>query len=316
MYYDMCEFGMKNGISDTDLNFTEGHYPNDDYTISASEAENAKFAYIFKLLNVQKGDRILDMGCGMSTFLQYAKDNGVTMVGVTNSPLLVRNGKRQGFDVRQWDYNMLNPDFIGKFDHVIHLGSLEHVDTGRVTNMSSYDKRVEYVTQLFTMYKKYFDTKSCQKKIFISTFHMLPEVKDDYAAFWLQMAYGGLYFLDNDTHDVAACGRRAEFNVLHKSDETKAYYMASLLDPRHFGNTTPIFSATSLISLLFGFIYPYAWYYLVYAVTGSWMWQFDRKFHFKMVASSSNDYSLNPPGKIPCPLKYVVLQDANVSCNK
>jgi hypothetical protein len=309
MYYDICNIGMRTGISDTDTNFTEGHYPNDDYTISAKEAENAKFAYILKLLNVKEGDRILDLGCGWCTFLQYAKDHGVHMTGVTNAPLLVESGKQKGLDVVLWDFNTLNPNFVGKFDHVIHLGSLEHADAGRVNDMQSYDTHATHIVSLFTMYRSYFDPTSCQKKLFISVFHMIPEVKDDWGAFWLQMAYGGLYFIDDGQRDVASCGKKAGYNVLHTSDETKSYYMASVLDPRHFGNTTPIVSATSIISFVGGFVYPYLWYYFVYAVTGTWMWQFDRKFHYKLFPSSHNDYTLEKPGAVPCPLKYVVLQD-------
>lgn len=92
------------------------------------EAQEAKLEIICSKLNLQPGDRILDIGCGWGSFVKYAAEKyGVKAVGITVSE------KQAGLasemcaglpvEIRLQDYRELDE----KFDHIVSVGMLEHV---------------------------------------------------------------------------------------------------------------------------------------------------------------------------------------------
>ncbi len=91
-------------------------------------AEEAKLDLICRKLNLQPGQRILDIGCGWGSFARHAAKNyGVSVVGVTISKEQMKLAQElcQGLPVefRLQDYRSLNE----KFDHIISVGMIEHV---------------------------------------------------------------------------------------------------------------------------------------------------------------------------------------------
>jgi len=91
-------------------------------------AQIAKFDLICKKLNLQRGQKILDIGCGWGSFLKYAAENyKVSGVGITVSKEQANFAKKlcKGLkiEIRLQDYRELNE----KFDHIISIGMFEHV---------------------------------------------------------------------------------------------------------------------------------------------------------------------------------------------
>jgi len=84
-------------------------------------AENARFVSdlgqaVFDLLNLQPGERILDLGCGDGALTAKIVAAGAEVVGVDASSEMVSAAKRRGLDARVMDaYNL---DFNSEFDAV------------------------------------------------------------------------------------------------------------------------------------------------------------------------------------------------------
>jgi cyclopropane-fatty-acyl-phospholipid synthase len=95
---------------------------------SLDAAQTAKFDLICKKLNLKKGQKILDIGCGWGSFSKYAAENyGVSVVGVTISKEQAEFAKKSckglPVEIRVQDYRDLNE----KFDNIVSVGMFEHV---------------------------------------------------------------------------------------------------------------------------------------------------------------------------------------------
>lgn len=96
-------------------------------------AQIAKFDLICKKLNLQKGQRILDIGCGWGGFAKYAAENyGVSVVGITVSKEQAEFAKKlcKGFpvEIRLQDYRDFS-EAEERFDNIVSVGMFEHVGT-------------------------------------------------------------------------------------------------------------------------------------------------------------------------------------------
>lgn len=103
-------------------------------------AQEQKLDLICRKAQLQKGQRILDIGSGWGGFLKFAAENyGVEGVGVTISKaqhaLSVERCSGLPIDIRLMDYQALD----GKFDRIISIGMFEHVG---VKNYRSYMQKV------------------------------------------------------------------------------------------------------------------------------------------------------------------------------
>jgi cyclopropane-fatty-acyl-phospholipid synthase len=92
------------------------------------QAQLAKFDLICRKLELKKGMRLLDIGCGWGGFVQYAAKNyGVECVGITLSPKQAEYAKEvcRGLpvEIRVQDYRDINE----QFDRVLSIGMFEHV---------------------------------------------------------------------------------------------------------------------------------------------------------------------------------------------
>jgi hypothetical protein len=247
------------------------------------------------------------MGCGNAPFEEYCKKRGIHMTGVTISEQQALYNRNNGHDVVCWNFMKFNKDFVGKYDHIIFLGSLEHLETGPVNSLEAYKRKHDKVSELFATCQQYFKESSKQKKIFLSCFHMHKDYINDWECIPLQGSMGGQYFLDEDDKNAFSAAHDAGYNIVHKSDESYAYYMATVLDPSHFGTPARFFSFSSIVTLLLSIVYPFSIYIWIYLVFGLWMWQFDGNVHF----ASNPEYSFGDKknnGKVPCPLYYGVFQ--------
>lgn len=97
-----------------------------DFSLTLEEAQRRKHDFIFEQLNLQPGQRVLDMGCGWGPVLRYLKGRGVEAVGVTLSKAQAAACQRNGLDARVIDCRQITPDTFGSFDAVTSLGAFEH----------------------------------------------------------------------------------------------------------------------------------------------------------------------------------------------
>ena len=93
-----------------------------------TQAQIAKFDLIARKLGMQKGMRVLDIGCGWGGFAKYiAKNYGVEVVGITLSEKQAMYAKEAckglSVEIRVQDYR----DVKEQFDRVVEIGMFEHV---------------------------------------------------------------------------------------------------------------------------------------------------------------------------------------------
>jgi cyclopropane-fatty-acyl-phospholipid synthase len=109
------------------------------------QAQNAKLDLICRKLAIEKGMRVLDIGCGWGSFAEFAaKHYGVSVLGVTVSKEQAAYASERCKDlpveIRLQDYR----DVEGQFDRVLSIGMFEHV--GR-KNHPVYFRKVHRLLQ-------------------------------------------------------------------------------------------------------------------------------------------------------------------------
>jgi len=125
---------------DKRLTYTCGYWK-DGKTLD--EAQEAKLDLICQKLKLKSGMKVLDIGSGWGSFLNYAsKKYGVKAVGVTVSKEQVELAKKmsKGLDVetKLADYRNIS----GKYDRVVSVGMIEHVGS---KNYKTFMKTVDRV---------------------------------------------------------------------------------------------------------------------------------------------------------------------------
>lgn len=119
---------------DARMTYTCGYWSGGATTLD--EAQEAKLELVCRKLGLQRGMRVLDVGCGWGSFMRYAAErHGVQCVGLTVSAEQVALGRELcgGLPVafHLMDYrdlaDKLDTELGGRFDRVVSLGMFEHV---------------------------------------------------------------------------------------------------------------------------------------------------------------------------------------------
>ncbi|MGA2763831.1 MAG: class I SAM-dependent methyltransferase [Spirochaetia bacterium] len=97
-----------------------------DFSLSLEEAQDRKHRFIADMLNVGKGTRILDMGCGWGPLLAFFEELGAKAKGLTLSSAQAASCRRAGFDVEIMDCRAIRPETFGQFDAITSVGAFEH----------------------------------------------------------------------------------------------------------------------------------------------------------------------------------------------
>jgi cyclopropane-fatty-acyl-phospholipid synthase len=110
---------------DSKLAYSCGYWNNAD---NLDKAQENKLDIICRKLGLKPGMKVLDIGCGWASLLQYAADKyGAEVVGITVSKEQVEYGnnlcKGLPVEIRLQDYRDVNE----QFDHIVSVGMIEHV---------------------------------------------------------------------------------------------------------------------------------------------------------------------------------------------
>jgi cyclopropane-fatty-acyl-phospholipid synthase len=98
-----------------------------NYSLSLEEAQRAKHDYIANSLGIEKGSRIIDLGCGWGPFINYATHTrGAKCIGITLSDGQAASCRSKGFEVYVKDCRKIKPEDFGTFDAAVSLGAFEH----------------------------------------------------------------------------------------------------------------------------------------------------------------------------------------------
>jgi cyclopropane-fatty-acyl-phospholipid synthase len=99
---------------------------NGDFSMSLEDAQRAKHEFMASQLNINKGSKVLDMGCGWGPFLNYSRKKGAKTIGLTLSDGQYHACKKKGFDVHIKDLRTVRPSDFGTFDAIVSVGAFEH----------------------------------------------------------------------------------------------------------------------------------------------------------------------------------------------
>ncbi|HJV24350.1 MAG TPA: cyclopropane fatty acyl phospholipid synthase [Aromatoleum sp.] len=111
---------------DPRMTYTCGYWSGGAQTLA--EAQEAKLDLICRKIGLERGMRVLDIGCGWGSFMGFAAERyGVSCVGVTISREQVEWAQQRyaglPLDFRLQDYRTIDE----RFDRVVSVGMFEHV---------------------------------------------------------------------------------------------------------------------------------------------------------------------------------------------
>ncbi len=118
-----------------------------DFSMTIEEAQDRKHRYIVESCKINKGSKVLDMGCGWGAFLNYLNSIGAKPYGVVLAKGQADACIKNGLNVKHMDSKDIRPDTFGTFDAVTAMGSPEHL-----CSVEQYK-----AGQQEDIYRKYFD---------------------------------------------------------------------------------------------------------------------------------------------------------------
>lgn len=128
---------------DSSMSYTCGYWGElDNGAKNLDQAQEAKLDRICKKLNLQKGMRLLDIGCGWGNLIKFAAENyGVRATGLTVSKEQLRLAKERcdglPVEVLLQDYRT----FHGKFDCIASIEMIEAVGKRNISGFFNMVKR-------------------------------------------------------------------------------------------------------------------------------------------------------------------------------
>jgi cyclopropane-fatty-acyl-phospholipid synthase len=94
--------------------------------MTLEQAQKRKHAYVAEQLQLEPGQRVIDLGCGWGALLNHFRNVGAKGVGVTLSSAQLEACKRHGLDVHLQDARQVTRETFGPFDAAASLGAFEH----------------------------------------------------------------------------------------------------------------------------------------------------------------------------------------------
>ena len=114
------------GMLDPRMIYTCGYWDNVD---TLEQAQEAKMDLICRKIGLQKGQRVLDIGCGFGSFCKFASERyGAELVGITLSKEQANYAREMckslPIEIRVQDYRECSGE---KFNHIVSIGMFEAV---------------------------------------------------------------------------------------------------------------------------------------------------------------------------------------------
>ena len=283
----------------------------DDYAATSEKALLNKYQYLFDELQLSKGKKLLDCGCGIGTWMQFCKDRGVEVVGLTLSKEQKTKLDEKGLTAHVQDYRVEDSSFIENFDAISLLGSSEHISeySGMATALETSEK--DY-TSLFGVLKKYL--KADGRVVLTVLVQCKPRSEwslyDYFQAYVMQRHYGGYY---TKTEVIERAVKVNGFEVDSLRDYTKDYHWISVAEPDHFGHWWVHWEEDPLNKIAYVakglFTDPFLLHHWLYYFLDTWMWQFSGYQNLpltdKQVATSMANlkyFTLHKSTKLAAPL--------------
>jgi cyclopropane-fatty-acyl-phospholipid synthase len=140
-HYDLAA-DLYRRFLDADMQYSCAYFPRPG--MSLEDAQAAKKAHLAAKLNLTRGLRVLDIGCGWGGLgLTLARDYGADVTGVTLSAEQLELASRRALEMGLADRARFSltdyRDVRGPFDRVVSVGMFEHVG---VPNYGAFFERV------------------------------------------------------------------------------------------------------------------------------------------------------------------------------
>jgi cyclopropane-fatty-acyl-phospholipid synthase len=115
---------------DDDMHYSCAYFPVGDETLE--QAQKAKARHIAAKLCLKPGQSVLDIGSGWGSLaLVLARETGALVKGVTLSAAQLETARKRALKAGLGDRAVFEyqdyRDVVGKFDHIVSIGMLEHV---------------------------------------------------------------------------------------------------------------------------------------------------------------------------------------------
>jgi len=272
-----------------------------NYNLPIEQATLQKYDYIFHQLELQPGQKLLDCGCGIGTWIEYCSKRGISVVGLTLSEEQALIIEKKGLTVYVRDYRILYPEFLKEFDAITVLGSSEHVclSKGLLTHAKKCCENTH--TQLYILLQKYL--KPPHGKIFVTALVMneIPYSSMDYLqGYIIERHYGGYYITEKN---LLSAVTNAQFIVVSKQDFTRDYHWTSVAAPDHFGHWNIRWNEDPFDKIVYfckGLVIdPFLFHHWLYYFMDTWMWQFGG---YQQVPLTDKQIA-----RAPAQLKYLLL---------
>lgn len=192
------------------------------------------------------------------------------MIGFTISQEQARICQQNGHEAITWNYRIFYSPLKGKIDHIVMMGSSEHINTGPSNHYSTYIKKKAKMVELLSLCKGYFKTDNRVHRTFYSGLHINSKYYNSFGMYVLERMYGGDYQLSREGLDIFASAIDAGYTICARRDSTKKYYMPTVLDERHFGTPNSLLSSSTINLAILTVFYPqlFGILYMVSADTG------------------------------------------------
>lgn len=189
------------------------------------QSEINKFKLICDICKINKNMRILEIGFGKTDLMKYIRQNfGISVVGVSISNEQVSYAKANGFEayhLNSWD---MTSEQLGKFDLVLHCGSLEYVRLSGQDPQQIYTNFGNIIKKLLVPGGKYFVTSlHFNPDYAIKTF----DFKDFYNVLLLWRGNDGAYPIGKDGYTKYM--EQIGFKTIYQEERTNDYFIYSVL---------------------------------------------------------------------------------------
>jgi len=212
------------------------------------QAQIDKWEFMLNQLDLRKGDRLIDIGCGYGDWLNYAREKGLEVVGINISPEQTNFAKSEyGLDVIccNWkdilNNQQLQKKLFDRFDAVTFMDTIEHY----VHYTKGWTKAAEITYgNVFYLASRLLRPESRTGRVFISCLHINPNVatysissifkynlKILLSTLLLIRTHSGCYPFGDDGLTKHSAPYFTEINRYDKSED---YRLTAVMDKNHF----------------------------------------------------------------------------------